>query len=93
MITFGFLDCPLCKKRISHLALKEDLKPVTDLFEDIRTKAVQRVKFMNLEGADELKDKNSAYFNNLEKYAFARLCYYPCFKCKVRVLTLHSRLH
>jgi E3 ubiquitin-protein ligase MYCBP2 len=84
MITFGFLDCPLCKKQISHPSLKEELKGALSLYEDVKTKATARLKFMNMQDAKELKDKSSPYYEDPEKYSLARFCFYPCFKCHVR---------
>jgi RCR-type E3 ubiquitin transferase len=81
MITFGFLDCPLCKQAINHQSLRDALKPHLALLADVKDKAVKRLKTVNLDDVKELKDKTSQYFNNQEKYAMARFCYYPCFKC------------
>lgn len=81
-ITFRFLECPMCKAQISHPALTMQLKPFLELKEDIRAKALERFKFMNLKDAKELTDPNSQYYNDPLKYSLARFCYYPCFKCK-----------
>lgn len=82
MITFGFLECPLCKKELSHPALAHDLKPHHALLADVKDKAAKRLKQINLNDVKELKDKNSPFFGNEAKYAMARFCYYPCFKCQ-----------
>jgi E3 ubiquitin-protein ligase MYCBP2 len=83
MITFGYLDCPLCKKRVSHPSLAAELQPALALYEDVKAKALARLKFMNMQDAKELKEKGP-YYNDPEKYAMARFCFYPCFKCNVR---------
>jgi E3 ubiquitin-protein ligase MYCBP2 len=81
-ITFGFLECPLCKAQISHPALAALLKPFLELQADVKRKALDRFEHMKLKDAPELADKNGAYYQNPLKYAMARFCYYPCFKCK-----------
>jgi len=81
-ITFGFLNCPLCKKEIHHPALDDITKKYYELKQEIQKDAVDRVKIEGLQNDKRLKDKNSPYYNNLEKYALDRLAFYPCSKCK-----------
>jgi hypothetical protein len=35
-ITFGFLECALCKQMINHPALQEELKPILELKEQVK---------------------------------------------------------
>jgi len=81
-ITFGFLSCPLCKKQIAHPMLKNELDPVLKLFEDVKTKAVQRLSYEGLQNAKELSEQGGKYFKNPEAFALDKLAYYPCSKCK-----------
>lgn len=81
-ITFGFLECPLCKHQVSHPALASHLKPYLDLQAEVHKKALDRFNHMNLKDAKELTEVTSPYYQQPLKYALARFCYYPCFKCK-----------
>jgi len=81
-ITFTFLECPLCSRHVSHPSLAKLVAPHLELFATIRTKAVERLKVMKQTDVKELTDKKSEYYNKPSKYAMARFCYYPCYKCK-----------
>jgi len=81
-ITFGFLECALCKQRMNHVELKTELAPILKMDKEIREKAVERLKMLKLEGIPELTKKDSKWFNNAEGYAMHRFSYFPCFKCK-----------
>lgn len=82
LINFEFLLCPLCKQMVIHPDLDKLIKPSKDLHSIVRDKALERFKYMKLDDAEEIKDKSSVYYNNPEKYAMARFCYYQCYKCK-----------
>eukprot|EP00485_Elphidium_margaritaceum_P006820 CAMPEP_0202698210 /NCGR_PEP_ID=MMETSP1385-20130828/11478_1 /ASSEMBLY_ACC=CAM_ASM_000861 /TAXON_ID=933848 /ORGANISM="Elphidium margaritaceum" /LENGTH=810 /DNA_ID=CAMNT_0049354861 /DNA_START=95 /DNA_END=2527 /DNA_ORIENTATION=+ len=81
-ITFGFLNCPLCKQQIHHPALEPVTKQYYDLYAEIEKDAIERVKIEGLQHDKKLTDPNSPYHNNLSKYAMDRLAFYPCSKCK-----------
>lgn len=81
-ITFGYLDCPLCKKRMRHPSLDAAMVPHLERYEKIRDNALQRLKVDNMENDAKLLDPASAYFNNKEMYALHSFAYYNCFKCK-----------
>eukprot|EP01083_Nonionella_stella_P069055 183825_1 len=81
-ITFGFLNCPLCKTEMRHPALNELLKDVYAFKEKITKDAIQRVKIEGLQNDKRLTDPKSIYYNKLGKYAMDRLAFYMCSKCK-----------
>jgi len=81
-ISFGFLDCALCKKQMSHPALASDLKPLLQLYEQVKAKAIQRLQFLKLDKSKEITNAQSPYFNAPEKYALYHFSYFTCFKCK-----------
>jgi len=81
-INFGFCDCPLCSRWIEHPSLTHLMDPILLLYEDIKTKAIQRLKFQNLENAKEIVNEGEIFYKNPMGYALKRFCYYPCFKCK-----------
>lgn len=75
-ISFAFSQCPICKNDIYHESLKELLEPINALKEDVRKKAVMRLKY---EGIDkEMIDDNK----DLAVYAMERYAYYLCCKCQ-----------
>jgi E3 ubiquitin-protein ligase MYCBP2 len=78
-ITFLFKTCPSCKAEIEaphHPEISMLLEEAQELEEDIRKKALERAKHENLHKEKRLQDPNDEYYNNLEKYAMARLSYY-----------------
>lgn len=81
-ITFGYLDCPLCKVQMSHPLLKVLMEPHMVLFEKVRSNAVNRLKIDGMLNDDRLTNPGSAYFNNPEMYALHSFAYYICHKCK-----------
>lgn len=81
-ISFGFMHCVICKTLMSHPRLTSTLQPYIAMHEDVRKKALQRFESMKLGDAPELKEKGGFYYNNPEKYAMARFCYYECAQCK-----------
>eukprot|EP01084_Bolivina_argentea_P002232 4122_1 len=48
-ITFGFLNCPLCKKPVHHPALDDITKKYYDLKLEIQKDAIERVKIEGLQ--------------------------------------------
>jgi len=81
-ITFGFLNCPLCKKQIKHPQLDKYTRKYYNLFHQIQKDAIDRVKIEGLDNDQRLRDKSGPYYNNLPKYAMDRLAFYLCAKCK-----------
>merc|ERR1719204_180250 len=81
-ITFGFLNCPLCKQEIHHPALDDITNKYYSLKAEIQKDAVERVKIEGLHNDKRLTAPDSPYYNNLPKFAMDRLAFYPCSKCK-----------
>ena len=81
-ITFGFLNCPLCKEEIEHPAFADITRKYYELKHEIERDAVERMKIESWDNDLRLQDPNSPYYNNLQKYAMDRLAFYPCSKCK-----------
>lgn len=75
-ISFAFSQCPICKSDILHESLKDLLEPINALKDDVKRKAVMRLKY---EGIDkEIIDDQK----NLAAYAMERYAYYVCCKCQ-----------
>eukprot|EP00484_Ammonia_sp_Unknown_P018671 CAMPEP_0197045784 /NCGR_PEP_ID=MMETSP1384-20130603/21583_1 /TAXON_ID=29189 /ORGANISM="Ammonia sp." /LENGTH=238 /DNA_ID=CAMNT_0042477447 /DNA_START=34 /DNA_END=747 /DNA_ORIENTATION=+ len=81
-ISFGFLRCPLCKQDIQHVSLNDITKTYYDLKAEMQKDAVERLRIEGMENDRRLTDPNSAYYQNLEKFAIDRVAFYPCCKCK-----------
>jgi len=81
-ITFGFLQCALCKKPMSHPLLEKDLEPIRNLYEEVKRKGLDRLKMMNLLQCKELTSQGSNFFNDPAGLALYQFCYYLCYKCK-----------
>ena len=84
-ITFGFADCPTCKKPIecnSNDEIQKEILNVKNLYNVVKDMAIKRISYEGLYKDARLKDPKDRYYNKLEEYALARLSYYMCFKCK-----------
>jgi E3 ubiquitin-protein ligase MYCBP2 len=84
-ITFSFCECPACRKWASvpnHPEITKEMKLITTLYEEIKKKALERIKFEGLDKDKRLHDPADKFYNKPEEYAMTRLCYYMCFKCK-----------
>lgn len=75
-ISFAFSQCPICKNDINHESLKDLLEPINALKEDVKRKALMRLKY---EGVD--KDMMDDH-KNLAIHAMERYAYYVCCKCQ-----------
>jgi len=82
VISFAFLDCPLCKRRMNNPALHDTLRDVLALYQDVESKALQRLKYLNQEQAKEIVDEKSRFHKDPTGYALNKFCYYLCYKCK-----------
>lgn len=82
-ITFGFLNCPLCKVVMEHSSLEAQLAPLLQLRDDIRGKAQQRLAVEGMSNDPQVVDPNSPYYKQPVEYAMAKFAYYPCFKCNL----------
>jgi RCR-type E3 ubiquitin transferase len=75
-ISFAFSQCPICKNDIHHDSLKDLLESINVLKDDVKRKAIMRLKY---EGIDkELINDHK----DLAAYAMERYAYYVCCKCQ-----------
>ncbi|CRK91251.1 CLUMA_CG004931, isoform A [Clunio marinus] len=75
-ISFAFSQCPICKNDIYHESLTDLLQPINALKDDVRRKAVMRLKFEGIEKETMADQKD------LSTYAMERYAYYVCCKCQ-----------
>jgi hypothetical protein len=84
-ISFTFLDCIACKKRIKapHCPIvSNELNSVIAIEQDIIKKALERAKLEGIDKYPEFNDPTEYFYKDMEKYAMYKLAYYQCFKCK-----------
>ena len=83
-IGFAFMDCPTCKREIKAPycgTLEAELKEPRKMKEQISQKAVERAKVEGLDKDPRLSNPDDDYYNDLQKYALARMSFYTCFTC------------
>ena len=56
-ITFGFRNCPICKAKIRHPALKPLMDPIDALYEDVKKKSLMRLEYEGLSKSDAVMAK------------------------------------
>lgn len=81
-ITFGYLECPLCKQLMRHPALDPVLGPHLELFGVVKEKALQRLRLLSLEKCEAVTSPTSPFYGNPSGYALHRFSFYRCYKCK-----------
>lgn len=84
-ITFKFARCASCNAWIEarfNPSIQNEMGHIYILYEDIKDKALKRLKFEGNEQHPKLTQRDSQYFNNPEKYALDTFSYYQCFNCK-----------
>ena len=82
VISFGFLECPLCKRDIQHDALAGLLKKANSCRDQVRAKALQRLSYEQLTQCKDITDPQSHFYKKPQEYAMHRYAYYECEKCK-----------
>ena len=77
---------------MEHEFLDEFLKPVRELFEDVKRKALMRLEYEGLHQTEAITLPGSRFYLDAEGFAMERYAYYVCFKCnKVRSQFLKKR--
>lgn len=84
-ITFGYLNCTTCGQIQSFpnnaklsLLVNSNIK----LYEDIKIKAIERLKFEGLDRDNRLSDPNDTFYQKPLEFALKTIAYYMCFKCQ-----------
>jgi E3 ubiquitin-protein ligase MYCBP2 len=81
-IAFGFRNCPICKSKIAHVALRKLLDPIDVLYDDVQKKALMRLEYEGLSKCEAVSTKGARFYNDPAGFALERYAYYVCFKCK-----------
>ena len=76
--------CPFIslQNAIDHPVLKELLKPVRDLYSDVKRKAMMRLEYEGLHKAEAITTPGARFYQDPSGFAMDRYAYYVCFKCK-----------
>lgn len=80
-ISFGFLDCPSCRRRIDHPSVNGLIAPHLRMYDAIREKAMRRLKMEGMDKDERLTKPDSDYYQQPERYALHSFAFYSCFKC------------
>ena len=67
---------------MKHDYLESSMKPILDVMEDVKRKAVTRLTFENLHQHEDITRPTGRFYRNPEGYAMEKYHYYQCFKCK-----------
>ncbi|XP_069130438.1 LOW QUALITY PROTEIN: E3 ubiquitin-protein ligase MYCBP2-like [Argopecten irradians] len=81
-ITFGFSLCPICKATIEQPVLRDLLKPIRDLYSDVKRKAMMRLEYEGLHKAEAITTPGARFYQDPAGFAMERYAYYVCYKCK-----------
>jgi len=73
-ISFRFMECALCKEQIQHPVLSDILRPMQELYQQIKEKAVRRLGLLAITAPADGSSK--------EEYAMLRAAYFMCYQCK-----------
>lgn len=82
VISFAFMDCPLCNVRMDHPSLQKQLKPLLELEKYVTKAGVERIAIEGMKKDDALVSPHSPYFNNPEKFAADTFAFYMCYRCR-----------
>jgi hypothetical protein len=82
-VTFGFAGCSLCKADVSHPSLAALTEPIFALREDVRQKALMRLKYEGLESHPDIATPGARYYRDPAGFAMHKFAYYLCYKCQV----------
>ena len=84
-ITFGYLDCPSCKKQISlkgyEEGLTELLKKSAEYKQRIQKMAIQKAIENGLDKEGRVVTEGDYYYSKLDEYAMKNCTFYECHKC------------
>lgn len=80
-ITFGFLECPLCKQPIRHPALAAELAPCLAVRREVEAKALARLRELGLDRSDDITRPGAPFHGDPLGYAMHRFSYFMCYKC------------
>lgn len=57
------------------------MKPVQDLYKDVKRKALMRLEYEGLHTVEAVVTPGARFYNDPASYAMDRYAYYVCYKC------------
>ena len=83
MYRYLFFACVFFfQSTIDHVILRDLLKSIQELFEDVRRKAMMRLEYEGLHKAEAITTPGARFYQDPAGFAMDRYAYYVCFKCK-----------
>lgn len=79
----------LTQTPLNHWELENYLGPYRPLREDVRQKALARLRYEGLDKCEAVTKESSPFFGKPDVYAMERYTYYQCFKCKKVNVRIH----
>lgn len=67
---------------IEHPVLRDLLRPIQNLYEDVRRKALMRLEYEGLHKAEAITTPGARFHKDPAGFAMDRYAYYVCYKCK-----------
>lgn len=78
----GYYKWPsFLQNQVDHLVLRELLKPIRDLFNDVKRKALMRLEYEGLHKAEAITTAGARFYKDPAGFAMDRYAYYVCYKC------------
>jgi E3 ubiquitin-protein ligase MYCBP2 len=66
---------------MEHEVLADLLKPIRQLYEEVKRKALMRLEYEGLHKTEAITSPGARFYNDPVAYAMDRYAYYVCFKC------------
>jgi hypothetical protein len=82
-LTFQSIDCPLCRKTLSHSdpEIMKLIQPQISLREKVKAKAMERLIFEGLEKDPRIVNPSSEFYNKPDQYAMHHFQFFQCSSC------------
>uniref|UniRef100_A0A7S3LSJ4 RING-type domain-containing protein n=1 Tax=Palpitomonas bilix TaxID=652834 RepID=A0A7S3LSJ4_9EUKA len=81
-ISFTHLNCSLCRARLRHPSLVDEMKEDIELEEKVISMAVMRLEYEGRDKDGDMTTEGSEYFQKPKEYAMHLYMYYRCCKCR-----------
>ena len=81
-IAFEFMTCPLCKEKMQHELLVEQLRPFYLLEDQVRQMSLQRLTFESLLDHVDIVNPTGRFYRDPEGFALDHYMFYQCYDCQ-----------
>ncbi|VDP31981.1 unnamed protein product [Soboliphyme baturini] len=80
-ISFGFIFCPICHAAFDHPLLKNLLKPLLRLKDDLEERALKQLEYDDSIDRSEITTPGGKYYNRPANFAVDKYVYFQCHNC------------